>query len=125
MDLQLRGKTAIVTGGSAGIGLAIARLLAEEGVEVTIPSRNGKKLKEAIASLPVAVRGVEADLATADGARTLIERVPETDILVNNTDPRKFMHGGGGPPEESLWRGILTDQVGTTHGRCRNFPGCV
>jgi NAD(P)-dependent dehydrogenase (short-subunit alcohol dehydrogenase family) len=35
MDLQLKGKTAIVTGGSAGIGLAIARLLVEEGVEVT------------------------------------------------------------------------------------------
>jgi NAD(P)-dependent dehydrogenase (short-subunit alcohol dehydrogenase family) len=35
MDLQLKGKTAIVTGGSAGIGLAIARLLAEEGAEIT------------------------------------------------------------------------------------------
>jgi NAD(P)-dependent dehydrogenase (short-subunit alcohol dehydrogenase family) len=84
MDLQLRGKTAIVTGDSAGIGLAIARLLAEEGVEVTIPGRNGKKLKEAIASLPGAVHGVEADVATAEGARTLIEQVQETDILVNN-----------------------------------------
>jgi NAD(P)-dependent dehydrogenase (short-subunit alcohol dehydrogenase family) len=84
MDLQLKGKTAIVTGGSAGIGLAVARLLAEEGVEVTIPGRNGKKLKEAISSLPGAVHAVEADLATANGARTLIERVPRTDILVNN-----------------------------------------
>jgi 3-oxoacyl-[acyl-carrier protein] reductase len=35
MDLQLHGKTAIVAGGSAGIGLAIARLLAEEGIEIT------------------------------------------------------------------------------------------
>jgi NAD(P)-dependent dehydrogenase (short-subunit alcohol dehydrogenase family) len=84
MDLHLKGKTAIVTGGSAGIGLAIARQLAEEGVEFTIPGRNGKKLKEAIASLPGTVRGVEADLATSEGARTLIEQVPETDILVNN-----------------------------------------
>jgi NAD(P)-dependent dehydrogenase (short-subunit alcohol dehydrogenase family) len=84
MDLQLQGKKAIVTGGSAGIGLAVARMLAEEGVEVTIPGRNGKKLSEAIASLPGAVHGIEADLGTAEGARKLIEQVPETDILVNN-----------------------------------------
>ena len=62
MDLQLKGKTAIVTGGSAGIGLAISRLLAEEGVAVTIPARNRKKLDEAIASLPGIVQGVEAAL---------------------------------------------------------------
>ena len=65
MDLKLKGKKAIVTGGSAGIGLAVARLLAEEGVEVTIPGRNGKKLNEAIRSLPGNVHGVEVDLATA------------------------------------------------------------
>jgi NAD(P)-dependent dehydrogenase (short-subunit alcohol dehydrogenase family) len=59
MNLQLQGKMAIVTGGSAGIGLAIARLLAEEGVEVTIPGRDSKKLNEAIASLPGTVHGVE------------------------------------------------------------------
>jgi hypothetical protein len=46
MDLQLKGKKAIVTGGSAGIGLAVARPLTEEGVEVTIPGRHGKKLSE-------------------------------------------------------------------------------
>jgi 3-oxoacyl-[acyl-carrier protein] reductase len=84
MDLKLKGKKAIVTGGSAGIGLAVARLLAEEGVEVTIPGRNAKKMNEAIRSLPGVVHGVEADLGTADGAKQLIERVPETDILVNN-----------------------------------------
>jgi NAD(P)-dependent dehydrogenase (short-subunit alcohol dehydrogenase family) len=84
MDLKLKGKKAIVTGGSAGIGLAVARLLAEEGVEVTIPGRNAKKMNEAIRSLPGVVHGIEADLGTADGARRLIERVPETDILVNN-----------------------------------------
>src|SRR5271170_5378281 len=84
MDLKLKGKRAIVTGGSAGIGLAVARMLAEEGVEVTIPGRGSKKLKEVIASLPGVVRGVEADLGTAEGARKLIELIPETDILVNN-----------------------------------------
>jgi NAD(P)-dependent dehydrogenase (short-subunit alcohol dehydrogenase family) len=84
MNLQLQGKKAIVTGGSAGIGLAVARIFAEEGVEVTIPGRNGKKLKDAIGSLPGVVRGIEADLGTAEGARKLTEQVPETDILVNN-----------------------------------------
>jgi NAD(P)-dependent dehydrogenase (short-subunit alcohol dehydrogenase family) len=84
MDLQLRGKKAIVTGGSAGIGLAVARLLAEEGVEVTVPGRNAKKLEAAIAPLPGTVRAIEADPGTADGARKLIAEVPETDILVNN-----------------------------------------
>jgi NAD(P)-dependent dehydrogenase (short-subunit alcohol dehydrogenase family) len=84
MDLQLNGKKAIVTGGSAGIGLGIARALAEEGVQVTIPGRNGKKLNEAIASLPGVVQGIEADLGTSAGAMKLIEEVPEADILVNN-----------------------------------------
>jgi NAD(P)-dependent dehydrogenase (short-subunit alcohol dehydrogenase family) len=84
VDLQLKGKKAIVTGGSAGIGLGIARTLAAEGVEVTIPGRNLKKLNETIASLQGIARGIEADLATLEGAKKLIKEVPATDILVNN-----------------------------------------
>ncbi|ADV80948.1 SDR family NAD(P)-dependent oxidoreductase [Terriglobus saanensis] len=93
MDLQLKGKKAIVTGGTAGIGLAIARVLIEEGAEVVIPGRSAKKLRAAVSSLPGNVRGIEVDLATADGAATLIAEVPETDILVNNLgiyEPKKF-----------------------------------
>lgn len=93
MDMQLKGQKAIVTGGTAGIGLAIARALSGEGVEVTIPGRNSRKLNEAIASLAGAVRGIEADVGTAEGAATLIEQVPETDILVNNLgiyQPKNF-----------------------------------
>jgi NAD(P)-dependent dehydrogenase (short-subunit alcohol dehydrogenase family) len=93
MDLQLKGKKAIVTGGTAGIGLAIARVLIEEGAEVTIPGRNSKKLNEAISSLPGSARGIEVDLATAEGAARLIAEVPETDILVNNLgiyEPKNF-----------------------------------
>ncbi len=84
MDLQLKGKKAIVTGGSAGIGLAVARLLAEEGVQVTIPGRSGKKLSQAITTLRGSAHAVETDLGTAEGARILISQVPDTDILVNN-----------------------------------------
>ena len=84
MDLQLKGKKAVVTGGTAGIGLAIAAMLAEEGAEITIPGRSIKKVSEAIAMLGWSVRGIEADLATAEGTSKLIQEVPETDILVNN-----------------------------------------
>src|SRR5260370_36482753 len=66
IDLQLKGKKAIVTGGTAGIGLAIARVLTEEGVDVTISGRNSKKLSEAVSCLPGRARGIEADLGTAE-----------------------------------------------------------
>ena len=84
MNLQLNAKKAIVTGGSAGIGLAIARMLADEGAHVVVPGRSLKKVNEALAGLPGKFIAIEADLGTADGARKLIAEVPDTDILVNN-----------------------------------------
>jgi NAD(P)-dependent dehydrogenase (short-subunit alcohol dehydrogenase family) len=93
MNLQLSGKTAIVTGGTAGIGLAIARALIDEGVTVTIPGRDRKKLDLAVADLGPSARGLQADLGSAKGAAAMIEHTAETDILVNNLgiyEPRKF-----------------------------------
>lgn len=84
MDLKLTGKTAIVTGSTAGIGLAIAHRLLQEGVAVTITGRNRAKLDAAAAQIGGAVNPVLADPATAEGAAALIAAVPETDILVNN-----------------------------------------
>ena len=86
MDLQLKGKTALVTGSTAGIGFAIAERLAAEGVEVTITGRNQAKLDEAAARIAKLgkVHAVLADPATAEGAAKLIAAVPATDILVNN-----------------------------------------
>lgn len=86
MDLNLTGKTALVTGSTAGIGLAIAERLAAEGVEVVISGRNQAKLDEAAAKVAALgkVRAVLADPATAEGAATLITAAPEVDILVNN-----------------------------------------
>lgn len=92
MDLQLKGKTAIVTGGSAGIGLAIAKELAAEGVSVTVPGRTKEKLSKALTGLSH-VRGIVADVATAEGVELLIQQVPDTDILVNNLgiyEPKPF-----------------------------------
>jgi NAD(P)-dependent dehydrogenase (short-subunit alcohol dehydrogenase family) len=86
MDLQIGGKTALVTGSTAGIGLAIAKRLAAEGAVVTIAGRNRDKLEAAAAE--VAQHGVVcpvlADPATAEGAATLIAAQPKVDILVNN-----------------------------------------
>jgi NAD(P)-dependent dehydrogenase (short-subunit alcohol dehydrogenase family) len=86
MDLRLEGKSAIVTGSTAGIGLAIAERLAREGVAVTICGRDRSKLDVAASRLAAvgAVTAVVADPATAAGAAALIEAVPDTDILVNN-----------------------------------------
>ena len=86
MDLKLTGKTALVTGSTAGIGFAIASRLAQESVEVVITGRNQPKLDEAAAQIAQIgrVRPVLADPATAEGAATLIAAVPEVDILVNN-----------------------------------------
>jgi len=86
MDLHLIGKTALVTGSTAGIGLAIAERLAAEGVEVVICGRHQAKLDAAAEQVGKvgAVRAVLADPGTAEGAAALIEAVPSVDILVNN-----------------------------------------
>lgn len=88
MDLKLTGKTALVTGSTAGIGLAIARRLAAEGASVIVAGRNRKKLDEAVGTIRAEgggpVRGVLADAGTADGARALAAEAGAIDILVNN-----------------------------------------
>lgn len=89
MDLQLTDKIALVTGSTAGIGLAIAKALAAEGAEIVITGRVQGKLDEAaslVRAVPGArtVRAVLADVASQEGAAILIREVPYVDILVNN-----------------------------------------
>ncbi|HMJ06744.1 MAG TPA: SDR family oxidoreductase [Chthoniobacterales bacterium] len=98
MDLQLENKTAIVTGSTAGIGLAIASLLAAEGAQVVLNGRTQERVDDAVARVrngaPKAnVRGVAADLGNARGVDEFIAQVPEADILVNNLgifEPKPF-----------------------------------
>ncbi|MBY5795305.1 SDR family NAD(P)-dependent oxidoreductase [Rhizobium leguminosarum bv. viciae] len=88
MDLQLEGKTALVTGATAGIGLEIARALATEGARVIITGRDGAKLDKAIAVVEASggsnVTGVLADAATVEGAGIIAKAEPLVDVLVNN-----------------------------------------
>src|SRR5437763_349068 len=98
MDLELKGKVALGTGSTAGIGFAIARRLAEEGAEVILNGRTGPRVGEATARIEkefsgAKVRGVAADVGTADGCDKLVAQAKGLDILVNNAgifEPKPF-----------------------------------
>jgi hypothetical protein len=88
MELGLQGRRVLVTGGSQGIGFAVARAFLDEGAKVTIVARDEKRLARAIAELR-ADGGVDThsrsiDLAAPGAAQALADEFPETDILVNN-----------------------------------------
>ncbi len=130
MDLQLDGKTALVTGSTAGIGLEIARRLKAEGADVVICGRGRAKLDAAVAQ--TGARGVLADPATAEGAELLVAAVPEVDVLVNNLgiyeakpfgditddDWRRFFDGSRRPQSP---RSVRTSRTGRA-GSCPTVP---
>ena len=92
MDLKLKGKVAVVTGGSRGIGLYTARALAAEGARLALCARTGDGLDAAAASLRAEgaadILTVVCDMAQEDGAAQLVEATRERygalDVLVNN-----------------------------------------
>ncbi|UGV27164.1 SDR family oxidoreductase [Rhodopseudomonas boonkerdii] len=98
MQIDLTGKTALVTGSTAGIGLAIAKGLAGTGAEVVVNGRSQTKVDAAIAAIGKAVpgakvKGVAADVSTADGCKALVSALPDVDILINNAgifEPKDF-----------------------------------
>ncbi|KHO22263.1 SDR family NAD(P)-dependent oxidoreductase [Mycolicibacterium setense] len=82
--MELSEQTALVTGGTAGIGLASARLLAGAGASVIITGRDAGRGKAAAADVKGNVRFVQADLADIDSVKSLVQQVGNVDILVNN-----------------------------------------
>lgn len=81
---ELAGQTAVVTGGTAGIGLESARLLARHGATVIITGRSAGRGAAAVAELGDGVRFVAADLADLESVHSLARQCGDVDILVNN-----------------------------------------
>jgi NAD(P)-dependent dehydrogenase (short-subunit alcohol dehydrogenase family) len=102
MDLELKGKAAIVTGGSRGIGKAVARELAREGVAVAVVARTAQALQASAAELEAETGGrvlaVPADTGSDDSVRRMVEeaasQLGRIDILVNCA----AAPGGQAPP---------------------------
>lgn len=98
MDLQLKEKTALVTGSTAGIGFAIARRLAREGASVILNGRGNDRVRDAIQKIQQEtgapnVRGISADLGSVEGCERVAREIPQVDILVNNVgifEPKPF-----------------------------------
>lgn len=97
MDLGIRGRHALVCGGSKGLGYAAAESLAREGVNLTLAARTAAPLDDAAAQLRtehgVAVETVAADLGTADGRAAVLAACPDPDILVANPGARQTPAG--------------------------------
>lgn len=99
MDLKLKGKSALVTGSTAGIGYAIAQSFASEGARVYVNGRTPERVDKAVAEIRQHARqsrieGIVADLGTAAGAEAVIAKLPEVDVLVNNVgifEPKAFV----------------------------------
>src|SRR5579884_3235973 len=98
MQLSLAGRTAFVSGSTAGIGLASAAALAALGARVVVNARTQARVDDAIRFVRervagAQVDGVAADLSTAAGADAVVRALPDVDVLVNNLgifEPRPF-----------------------------------
>src|ERR1051325_6859150 len=99
MDLELKDKTALVSGSTAGIGFAIATRLAREGARVIINGRTQKRMAMAIGEIQKAipanasVEGIAADLSSKKGCAALVRHIRDVDILINNLgifEPKPF-----------------------------------
>jgi 3-oxoacyl-[acyl-carrier protein] reductase len=113
---SLEGKTALVTGGSRGIGRAIALELGRAGAAVVVGYRSGKDEAEAVAA-EIDGRAVEADVSNAESARALVEQAGELDILVNNAGLTRDGLLARMPDED--WREVIETNLSSVFYTCR------
>ncbi len=82
--MELSNHTAVITGGTAGIGLESARLLAAEGATVIVSGRNRARGEQAVDAIGPNGRFVQTDMADAESVNSLVQQCGEVDIIVNN-----------------------------------------
>ncbi|MDX6414804.1 MAG: 3-oxoacyl-[acyl-carrier protein] reductase [Gaiellaceae bacterium] len=112
----MEGKTALVTGGSRGIGRAIALELARAGADVTLSYRSGKEEAEQVAG-EAGGRAVAADVSDAEQAKALVEAAGELDILVNNAGVTR--DGLLARMSDEDWRVVIETNLSGTFHTCR------
>jgi 3-oxoacyl-[acyl-carrier protein] reductase len=113
---SLEGKVALVTGGSRGIGRAIALELGRAGAEVVVGYRTGREEAEAVAS-EIGGRAVEADVSDAESAKALVEGAGNLDILVNNAGLTR--DGLLARMSDDDWRTVLDTNLSSVFYTCR------
>jgi 3-oxoacyl-[acyl-carrier protein] reductase len=113
---SLAGKTALITGGSRGIGAAIARELAAAGASVVVGYHSGAEEANAVAG-DVGGRAVQADVASPEDARRLVEEAGELDVLVNNAGLTR--DGLLARMSDEDWRAVLDTNLGGVFHTCR------
>ena len=113
---SLEGKTALVTGGSRGIGAAVVRELARAGATVVVGYRSGAAEAEAIAS-EIDGRAVQADVSNVDDAKRLVEEAGDLDVLVNNAGITR--DGVLARMSDDDWRSVLETNLSSVFYTCR------
>jgi 3-oxoacyl-[acyl-carrier protein] reductase len=113
---SLEGKTALVTGGSRGIGQAIALELGRAGASVVVGYRSAAGEAEAVAG-EVGGRSVQADVSDAEQAKALVEEVGDLDVLVNNAGVTR--DGVLARMTDDDWRSVLETNLSSVFFTCR------
>ena len=113
---SLAGKVALVTGGSRGIGRAIALELGRAGASVVVGYRSGQEEAEQVAS-EIGGRAVQADVADPASARSLVDEAGEIDILVNNAGITR--DGLIARMADEDWRDVIETNLSSMFYTCR------